>query len=115
MSKKENKQPEGDDYLEQLQWQSSFRGRWSSRFAPKWKYKIVYANKKQSLINRFSSWLIAILFVAFLFRVATSLISTGEYGYLIAVSSLILLIVVVVLFAFRDSRNVDDNDDEDFE
>ncbi|HQU35928.1 MAG TPA: hypothetical protein PLR65_05030 [Anaerolineales bacterium] len=115
MSKKENEQPEGDDYLEQLQWQSSFRGRWSSRFAPKWKYKIVYNNQKQTLFNRISNWLIVVFLVIFLFYSATSLISTGEYGLLIAVGSIILLIVAVLFFALRNVEKVDDNDDEDFE
>ncbi len=115
MSNKENEQPEGDDYLEQLQWQSSFRGRWSSRFTPRWKYKIAYGNKKQTLVDRILSWLVVVLLVAGLFIAITTPISHGEYGLPIVAGSIISLAIVFFLFAVRDAKKVNDDDDEDFE
>ena len=115
MSKKENKQPEGDDYLEQLQWQSSFRRRWSTRFAPKWKYRIVYNNKKASIGDRILIWVMALLFFGGLALVSITSLSEGDYGFPIAIGAIVLLIGAVMFFALKDSKKVDDNNDEDFE
>ncbi|WKZ46136.1 MAG: hypothetical protein QY306_09985 [Anaerolineales bacterium] len=115
MDNEEQNPSENNDYLEQLQWQSSFRRNWRARFTPKWKYRIVYNNEKQTLSDRIFGWLLIILLVGGLFFGFYTSTSQGDYGLTIAVGSIILLAVIFVLFAIRDSKKVNDDDDEDFE
>lgn len=75
----------------------------------------MYNNEKQTLSDRIFGWLLIIFLVGGLFFGMSTSTSQGDYGLTIAVGSIILLAVIFVLFAIRDSKKVNDDDDEDFE
>ena len=112
MAKKDNKNfHPAEDYLAQLHWQSKHQRQSSGRYAPRWRYNILYKN------NIYISYIPATIF----FLGIIALVILQVYLAIVkhsakAIFGLIftLLGIAILFYAIRDAgKNEDEDDDEE--
>jgi hypothetical protein len=100
-----------NDYIEQLQWQTRHGRRWPVRFEPKWKYTIRYRTKEMSFLNRVLQFLIIIGAILLIIKLISSGILYQNPIATIFIGGILLLTVIIIFFAVRDtSQDKDDGD-----
>ena len=113
MSERQDDTTGENDYIEQLQWQASFRKQWPVRFMPKWKYRIGYQNREPSLGERIFRWLMLIGIVVVIIYMLVSFVRYGDTGKAILFGFIFMLIGIILFFAVRDISNKKDEDTEE--
>lgn len=115
MAKKQDDSIGDNDYIEQLQWQASFRRRWPIRFTPKWKYKIIYNDEKTGPGATIAAWAMLICVASIVIFTLSSFVRSGEIGKAIAFGVLFGMIGIILHFAARDISKEQEDDHENFE
>ena|SRR5687768_16893783 len=110
MAKRKNDLTPAEDYIDQLQWRSRRGMGMPVRFEPKWKYRISYRYAQTTPLGRIIQFLVLISILTLIFFLVFSSVPGETLGKIIAATLIMGLILVILLFAIRDSSQKEEID-----